>query len=241
MYGPVATWCSPYVDGFSASYCFAYSSGTGALTGRVRAPITPIEVVSVELDLERRVVRSGDPADVGSAAGRVVLRLLDRLVDPLDAGQVGLNVAVRDARQKRALDRVLDVGCGSGPVDRRRVLDVVVDRVGDRLAVLAHGRHLGRQAAVSTPRCRRARTQSATTALPLVTMKVGLVVGGTRVDVVDVAGRRSRSGRRRTGRRTAPRSEPRTAPWQRPSSSSCCRRCRMPLRRRQRRGGASRV
>ena len=49
MYGPVATWCSPYVDGFSASYCFAYSSGTGELTGRVRAPVTPAAVVLVSL------------------------------------------------------------------------------------------------------------------------------------------------------------------------------------------------
>ncbi len=141
-----------------------------------------------ELDLERRVVRRSDPADVGSAAGRVVLGLLDRLVDPLDPGQIGLDVAVRDARQQRSLDRVLDVLGGHRPVHRRRVLDVVADRVGDRLAVVGDGRGLGRQQrccmldvgrGVALERRQRRRVDH-----------VGpLVIGRARVDVVDVAGR----------------------------------------------------
>ena len=38
MYGPVATSCCEYVEGFPASYFFAYSGGTGALTGSDSAP-----------------------------------------------------------------------------------------------------------------------------------------------------------------------------------------------------------
>ena len=37
MYGPLKTTWSPYVDGFSASNSFAYSSGTGAEIGSDRA------------------------------------------------------------------------------------------------------------------------------------------------------------------------------------------------------------
>src|SRR5512147_1261724 len=33
MYGPLDTTCVLYVDGFLASNCFAYSSGTGAVIG----------------------------------------------------------------------------------------------------------------------------------------------------------------------------------------------------------------
>src|SRR3954468_14484546 len=32
MYGPVATWWRPYVDGFARSYAAAYSGGTGAVS-----------------------------------------------------------------------------------------------------------------------------------------------------------------------------------------------------------------
>ena len=38
MYGPVATWCWPYSDGFSRSNLAAYSSGTGALSVSASAP-----------------------------------------------------------------------------------------------------------------------------------------------------------------------------------------------------------
>ena len=37
MYGPVATWWLPYVDGVLASYFSAYSSGTGVGRGSASA------------------------------------------------------------------------------------------------------------------------------------------------------------------------------------------------------------
>ena len=40
MYGPVATTCVLYVDGFFASNFFAYSSGTGAVIGITSAAAT---------------------------------------------------------------------------------------------------------------------------------------------------------------------------------------------------------
>src|SRR3954453_22596482 len=41
MYGPVATTCVLYVDGFLASNFLAYSSGTGAVIGITSAAATP--------------------------------------------------------------------------------------------------------------------------------------------------------------------------------------------------------
>jgi hypothetical protein len=40
MYGPVATWCWPYVDGCCLSNFWAYSFGTGAEAGMLRQPAT---------------------------------------------------------------------------------------------------------------------------------------------------------------------------------------------------------
>src|SRR3954454_457732 len=40
MYGPVATTCVLYVDGFLASYFLAYSSGTGIVIGITSAAAT---------------------------------------------------------------------------------------------------------------------------------------------------------------------------------------------------------
>src|SRR3954449_975301 len=41
MYGPVNTTCVLYVDGFLASYFFAYSCGTGTVIGMTSAAATP--------------------------------------------------------------------------------------------------------------------------------------------------------------------------------------------------------
>ncbi len=49
MYGPVNVTYWPYVDGLWASYFFAYSSGTGALTGSDSAWITGTDEERVSL------------------------------------------------------------------------------------------------------------------------------------------------------------------------------------------------
>ena len=55
MYGPVATWFWPYADGFWRSNSAAYSFGTGALSGRARAPASTPPVPRSSL---KTIVRS---------------------------------------------------------------------------------------------------------------------------------------------------------------------------------------
>ncbi len=43
MYGPVETWCIPYVEVVSLSYLLAYSRGTGAV---IRRPSEPVKMPS---------------------------------------------------------------------------------------------------------------------------------------------------------------------------------------------------
>src|SRR5919197_1562902 len=50
MYGPVATTCVLYVEGFFASNGFAYSSGTGAVIGMTSADATPTACGSFSLN-----------------------------------------------------------------------------------------------------------------------------------------------------------------------------------------------
>src|SRR3954454_10055375 len=57
MYGPVATTCVLYVDGFLASYFFAYSSGTGIVIGITSAAETTKD--SGRLSLKTIVWSSG--------------------------------------------------------------------------------------------------------------------------------------------------------------------------------------
>ncbi len=48
MYGPVATWCMPYVEVVWSSNCFAYSRGTGAVMGSPSEPVkTPSGCLSL--------------------------------------------------------------------------------------------------------------------------------------------------------------------------------------------------
>ena len=146
----------------------------------------------VELDHQGRVVRGGDAADVGRASGRIALRLLHRVVETDDAVEVRLRVTVRDARQQRALDRVLDVRRGHSAIDRGRELDVVAQLVGDRLTVGRDRRLLGCQLRLGVDVVRRVGDQRRL-------RRAGdhvaeLVVRRARIDVVDVRSCEHRQG-----------------------------------------------
>ena len=56
MYGPVATWCMPYVDVVWSSNCLAYSRGTGAVMSR---PSEPVKTPSGRLSRKTSVVLFG--------------------------------------------------------------------------------------------------------------------------------------------------------------------------------------